>query len=164
MIFETSALPFEIRCHPSGDPRSALVFPRILGQPFFYSLNSFYLTTSTGQWACETVPLDTLPSRIFLNPPSPLVPTRIKSTFSLTAWLIVVSTMHWKAQQYTSRSLFPIFSPTLSCGQVVRFSHWPSVHALEYLEFRRLRKNLGIGQWAEVLCPLARTWPIPVRS
>src|SRR2546428_6182822 len=78
MIFETLALLFEIRCHPSVDPRSVLVFPRILVQPFSYSLNSFYLTTSTGQWACETIPLDTLPSSIFLKhllesaePPSP---------------------------------------------------------------------------------------------
>src|SRR5712692_3297782 len=109
MIFETLALPSEIQCHPSGDPRSVLVFPRILVQPFFYSLNSFYLTTSTGQWAWETIPLDTLPSSIFLNPPSPLVPTVIRSTFSLAAWLIIVSTTEETASGISVLTAMPCF-------------------------------------------------------
>src|SRR6266566_9392411 len=39
-----------------------------------------------------------------------------------------------------------------------------SVLALGVTRVPKLRKILRIGQWAEVLCPLARARPIPVRS
>src|SRR6266704_6072004 len=84
VIFEISALPFGIRGHPSGDPVPVPVLLRILVQPPD-SLLITYLTTRTGQCAWETIPLETLPSSIFLNPPSPRVPTMIRSTFSLVA-------------------------------------------------------------------------------
>src|SRR5438552_15330261 len=91
MIFEISALPFEIRCHPSGDPVPVLAPLRILVQPSD-SLLITYLTTRTGRCAWETIPLETLPSSIFLNRPSPRLPTMFRSTFSLVACLIIVAT------------------------------------------------------------------------
>src|SRR5207245_2602388 len=109
VIFGISALALDIRCHACGDPVPVPVLLRILVQPSDTPLIT-YLTTSTGQWAWETIPLDTLPSSIFLNPPSPLVPTMIRSTFSLTAWLIIVSTTEETASGISALTAMPCFS------------------------------------------------------
>src|SRR5207302_7407420 len=127
MIFEISALPFEIRCHPSEDPVPVQVRLRILVPPFDTPLIT-YLTTSTGQWAWETIPLETLPSSIFLNPPSPRVPTTIRSTLSLVARLIIVSTTEETASGVSVLTWMPCFlafdsvSPTIPIAAFLAYA------------------------------------------
>src|SRR5436309_209817 len=78
-------------------------------------INPYYRTTRTGQLACEITPLETLPMSIFLKPPRPRVPTMIRSTSSLAAWLIMVST----TDDAPSGSSVLTFVPTFFASETV---------------------------------------------
>src|SRR5207247_1491402 len=95
----------------------AYFFEDLLDGPAFFT--PYYRTTSTGQLAWDITPLETLPMSIFLKPPRPRVPTMIRSTCSLAAWLIMVSTTEDTPSGSSVFTLVPTFfasetvSPTI---------------------------------------------------